>query len=181
MKKKLIIIISIIVLIVIGLAIYLGIKSIYKDKTDIAKDIETINNNYELVKKEIENYNTTRLQVADIINEFYYETINDKYDSNKLLLDNYTLVIDNITKYVKELDSKCNVIYNNSDVNNKCKNYKYNYEIIVNVYMNDINNYNNKLTSYNEYSNNNLKLYETTYNYIDYNNDNKYEEVKVNE
>ena len=33
MKKKLIIIISIIVLIVIGLAIYLGIKSIYKDKT----------------------------------------------------------------------------------------------------------------------------------------------------
>ena len=70
MKKKLIIIISIIVLIVIGLAIYLGIKSIYKDKTDIAKDIETINNNYELVKKEIENYNTTRLQVADIINEF---------------------------------------------------------------------------------------------------------------
>ena len=180
MKKKLIII-GIIIFLAVGLIMYILVNNIYKDKTDIAKDIETINNNYELVKKEIENYNTIRLQVADIINEFYYETIKDNYNNNKLLLDNYTLVVDNITKYVKELDSKCNVIYNNSDVNTKCKNYKYNYEVIVNVYMNDINNYNNKLISYNEYSNNDLELYKTTYNYIDYNNDNKYEEVNANE
>ena len=79
------------------------------------------------------------------------------------------------------LDSKCNIIYSDSNVNNKCKNYKYNYELIVNVYMNDINNYNKKLNSYNDNYDEKLEEYKTKYNYIDYNNDKKYEEVETNE
>ena len=131
--------------------------------------------------KEIENYNSTRLNVASIINDFYYDTISSKYEENKKLLDNYTLIIDNISDYVKVLDSKCNIIYSDSNVNNKCKNYKYNYELIVNVYMNDINNYNKKLNSYNDNYDEKLEEYKTKYNYIDYNNDKKYEEVETNE
>ena len=116
-----------------------------------------------------------------LFNDFYYDTISSKYEENKKLLDNYTLIIDNISDYVKVLDSKCNIIYSDSNVNNKCKNYKYNYELIVNVYMNDINNYNKKLNSYNDNYDEKLEEYKTKYNYIDYNNDKKYEEVETNE
>ena len=180
MKKKLIIIIISIIL-VIGILVLILINNIYKDKTDIAKDIEVINDNYQGMVKEIENYNSTRLNVASIINDLYYDTISSKYEENKKLLDNYTLIIDNISDYVKVLDSKCNIIYGDSNVNNKCKNYKYNYELIVNVYMNDINNYNKKLNSYNDNYDEKLEEYKTKYNYIDYNNDKKYEEVETNE
>ena len=72
MKKKLIIIIISIIL-VIGILVLILINNIYKDKTDIAKDIEVINDNYQGMVKEIENYNSTRLNVASVINDFYYD------------------------------------------------------------------------------------------------------------
>ena len=67
------------------------------------------------------------------------------------------------------------------DVSNICSNYKIDYETIVNVFMNDINNYNNKLNSYNEEQNKSLELFKSRHidDYIDYNNDNKYEQKVV--
>ena len=181
MKKKLIVISICTFLLIVGILIFILINNIYKDKTDIAKDIEVINDNYEGMVKEIENYNSTRLSVADIINNFYYDKISSKYEENKKLLDNYTLIIDNISNYVKVLDSKCNIIYSDSNVNSKCKKYKENYELIVNVYVDDINNYNKKLNSYNDNYEEKIEEYETKYNYINYNNNKKNEEVETNE
>ena len=54
---------------------------------------------------------------------------------------------------------------------------------VVNIYINDVNNFNKKLTLYNEeeLSENKLEQYSSIYKeYIDYNKDNKYEEVDNN-
>lgn len=179
MKKKIIIITSIILLLLV-IGILILINNIYKDKTLLAENIDYINNNYDNMKKEINNYNNVRLEVSDIINNFYFDLIEENYESNKKILDKYTLVIDNITDYTKKLDSKCDIIYSDSNVNKNCKNYKDNYEIIVNVYVNDILAYNDKINSYNIENNKKLSLYETNYNYIDYNLDNNYEEKSDN-
>ena len=101
---------------------------------------------------------------------------------NKIMLNEY---IYNEYKYKYGYKRKDNIHYLNTTDKSILRINNYNIKIETennySIFFNDINNYNKKLTSYNEYSNNNLKLYETTYNYIDYNNDNKYEEVKANE
>lgn len=171
MKKKIILICSILIVIVL---ISLFLINLSKDKKSTTNDIKVINDNYNLIKKEVEKYNSLRNQVSDVINEFYYEEIESIYISNNELLNSYTKIIDNITNYVKILDSKCNKLY--SDVDKICNSYKNDYEIIVNVYLNDINNYNQKLTTYNKDKNRNLELFSSNYNYIDYDNDGKKEE-----
>lgn len=172
--------ITIAMLIVISLITVFIIK-LNEDKKKTEENMILINDSYNSLKNDVENYNSIRESVSKFINDFYYDTIDTKYVDNLKILNNYDSVIGKITGYVKILDDKCNFIYMDKDVSNICSNYKIDYETIVNVFMNDINNYNNKLNSYNEEQNKSLELFKSRHidDYIDYNNDNKYEQKVV--
>ena len=89
--------------------------------------------------------------------------------------------IKNNTKNVKILDKNCkNNIFNDSIINNICNTYKLTYEQIINVYVNDIENFNNLVDTYNNETKLNLKKFTSSNvdKYIDYNKDGKYEDKK---
>lgn len=178
MKKKSIIIVSIVLIIIIVIVtlIMIFINNLNKDKELVEDNMKRITESYDTLKEEVGNYNNLRYDILVFINNFYYDTIEDNYSSNLEILNNYDNVINKITNEIKVLDSKCDVVYPNEEINNICNNYKNDYETIVNVFMNDINNYNNKLSSYNKDNNKNLELFKSNYinDYIDYNKDNIY-------
>lgn len=179
MKKKYIIVISIVLIIItlITTFIIIFINNLNEDKKITEENINIISNSYNNIKKEVENYNDIRNNISVFINNFYYDTIENNYQDNLNKLKEYDEVIKKITNDVKMLDVKCNIVYTNSEINNICNNYKKDYEIIVNIFLNDINNYNNKLNSYNKDNNKELELFKSNYinDYIDYDNDNIYQ------
>ena len=70
---------------------------------------------------------------------------------------------------VSEINSKCNVIYSDISVNKICDSYSILYEKLINLYVMDLNNYNNKISSYNEYKKDDISLFNMIHNeYIDY-------------
>lgn len=178
MKKRMIIVVSIILVIIIFC--YAGLsfmKGLTNDKKVISENMEIIKNSYNNIKKEVEIYNDIRDEVTLFINNFYYDRIENEYLDNVNKLNSYDEVINKITNEVKKLDDKCNITYTNTEVNNICNSYKNDYELIVNVFVNDVNSYNRKLSSYNNDNNGNLELFNSEYikDYIDYNNDSIYE------
>lgn len=179
MKKKSIILIGVIVVIIVIITylIVMFVKNVSNDKKIVEDNTNTINNSYNVIKYQITNYNSLRDKVSSFINDFYYENIEDNYLSNIEALNNYDEIINKITNEVKILDTKCNIVYTDKEVNNICNNYKKDYEIIVNVFVNDINKYNSKLNSYNKDLNKAKELFKSKYinDYIDYNKDNIYE------
>jgi len=183
MKNKKILIaigITVAMLIVISL-VTVFIINLNNDKKKTEENMVLINDSYNNLKNEVENYNNIRNDISEFINNFYYDTIEEKYVDNLKSLNDYDSIIGSITNEVKILDSKCNISYIDDEINNICNNYKKDYETIVNVFMNDITNYNNKLDSYNKDENKKLELFKSRYinNYIDYNNDNNYEQKVV--
>lgn len=179
MKKKTVMKTSIIliVIVVIGILINNFIKSINEDKRITIENIEIIEESYKELKKEVENYNNSRKEIATFINNFYYDTIENSYQSNLELLKKHDNTIGKITEKINILNKKCNIVYNDTQINNICNNYKKDYEVIINVFINDINNYNNKLSSYNKDNNKELELFKSEFatDYIDYNKDKIYE------
>lgn len=179
MKKKTLTIVGIIlfILIIIGIIASNFIKNIKEDKKITKQNIEIIETNYEKLKKEVENYNNSRRKIATFINNFYYDTIENNYQNNLDLLEKHDDIVETITEKINILDKKCNTLYNDPKIDNICNNYKKDYEIIVNVFINDLNNYNNKLITYNKDNNKELLLFksENAIDYIDYNKDKIYE------
>lgn len=174
-KKLLIMMGSLIGLMMIVLIIIL-ISNFNNDKKEMLENEKIISESYERVKEEVINYNKIRKDVSEFINNFYYSTISKEYSNNLDKFKEYDEIVNNITNEIFKIDSRCNQIYQDKDINNICDNYKNDYETIVNVFVNDMNNYNNKLTNYNNNSNSNLDLFKSSYinDYIDYNNDNIY-------
>lgn len=183
-KKKLIISGIIVILIGIISLILVFINNINNDKKITKENINSINESYNNIKEEVVNYNNLRKDITDIINNFYYDTIEKNYLNNLKVLEDYDSVINKIINYIKILDNKCNIIYNDYETDNICNNYKIDYETIVNVFINDINSYNKKLDLYNKDNSKNLELFKSKHidDYIDYNGDNIYlEKEEVNE
>lgn len=179
-SKKLIIIISILVLLIGGISLL--IVNIMKDKKEITKNIEVIKYNYNELSQNVLEYNGIRRELSEKLNNFMYDKfLNDKEEYEEILTK-YNTNINKIDNNIKNIDDRCKNIYNDKDINNICKSYKTNYEKIINIYINDLTNYNNKVTSYNEYKNENNSLFELIHkDYIDYNNDNVYEGRSNNE
>lgn len=174
-KKKIIVIGSII----ISLVVIAIITIIVINKSNTQKRKNNIENAYQNLIKNVERYNNIREDAKLIINEFYYNKIEDEYDNDIKLFNDYSSILEDIKKDINILDNNCK-----NGINDKvCNGYQKLYEKLVNIYISDINNFNNKLTLYNdeEQTNNKLELYKGIYEeYIDYNKDNKYEEVDNN-
>lgn len=171
-KKKVITIGSIVILLVV--IVITVIVIINKNNIKIRKN--NIENAYRNLVEEVNKYNNIRDDIKIIIDEFYYNKINDEYEDDMKLFDDYSDILKNIKKDIEILDDNCQ-----RKINDKiCNGYKIIYERLVNIYINDINNFNKKLELYNaeDLSDKKLELYTNIYrDYIDYNKDNIYEEV----
>lgn len=185
-KKKLIIILIVLVVIVIISYGIISFVSDYKNsKKELEQNINVINNEYDNFKEEIDGFSSIRDDIYEnILDQIYYET----FEKNVLEWNNkfsdYDKIVNDITKYDKLLGEKClNKTYINTIVNQKCEMFIETYEMLINLFITDINLYNEHIEKYNKWkiendSSNGSKTIEKfsskIIEYVDYNNDKKY-------
>lgn len=173
-KIKLIIIIGIILVIIIILSLF--IMNIINDKKETDKNMEIINTNYNELSANVKEYNQIRTDLSGKLNNFIYEKYPEEHNSYIEILNRYNENIKKIDTNINNIDNLCNVIYKDISINKICNSYKDTYEKLINLYISDLNNYNNKIVSYNEYKGTDTSLFELIHkDYIDYNNDKEYE------
>ena len=178
-KKKIIILVGSIVLLVIIIVIGIKISNDNKKKNE---GMKVINDSYKDLANRVIEYNNIREEYLEISKKFYYETFMDKHDEYLNVLDRYDKIIAKVEEDISKIDDKCVIKYNDSNTDRICNNYKELYEKLVNLYVMDLNNYNEIVDGYNEYKNNNVSKYEGKFKeYIDFNNDKKYEGIDNNE
>ena len=138
--------------------------------------MEVINTNYKELQDNVLEYNNIRTEYSSKIKDVYLDSFKDKIEEYNSLLDKYNKVIEKIDKNIDNINNKYNMLYNDININKVCNSYKVSYEKLINLYINDINNYNDKIKEYNEYKKDNIELNKIVHNnYIDYNKDNIYE------
>lgn len=174
-NKKIIMIISIILIL---LVLTILVINIINDKKKSKVNMELIKHNYNELSTTVTEYNQIRTDLSHKLNNFIYEDYLKEHDSYIELLTKYNNNINSIDKNINIINDKCGVIYDDINVNKICDSYKVLYEKLINLYILDLTNYNNKITSYNEYKKDDIELFKIIHSeYIDYNNDNKYEGV----
>ena len=170
--KKSVIYGFIVVVLVIIVIIILGIN---KNKKNVQNNTDIILKNYNLLSNSAKEYNEIREKFTKDTSGIYIDDYIEEQENYEDLLHEYSSVMTDIDKYIKEIDLKCQKKYSNN-ASKICNNYKGTYEKLVNLYINDINSYNDIVNKYNEYKGTNIDLFKSIYdNYIDYNNDNVYE------
>lgn len=170
------------IFIIIGIAllvlavVLIPVISISNERKESRKNMEIIEYNYNELSTNVEEYNEIRTKLSEKLNNFIYENYSNQHEEYTQLLNSYNDNIKKIDNNVNNINDKCNVIYNNLTINKICDSYKIIYEKLVNLYVSDLTNYNNKLTSYNEYKGEEIGLFELVHkDYVDYNEDKMYE------
>lgn len=138
-----------------------------------------IKDNYNELSIVVDEYNQIRTELSSKLNNFIYENNSKEQEEYIELLTKYNN-IKNIDKNIDNINSRCTTIYKDSDVNKICDTYKVLYKKLINLYVSDLTNYNNKIASYNEYKNKEISLFQLIHdNYINYNKDEVYEGVDL--
>lgn len=156
--------------------------SIKLDKAEVSKRMVTVEDTYESYKQQVINLNTTRDAIyEEVFSNLYFETLNLTINDCFKRLQDYEQQLDNIKTLVDTLQSNCeNVYFPEKEVNNKCQTFQSSYEETVNYFINDIKQVNNYIEEYNVYNQENqtgiapIQKYNTTKDYIDFNNDKEY-------
>lgn len=168
-KKKLILGIITIVMIT---AITIFILTIVKDRKEKNSNMESIRNNYNLLTTSINNYNEIRSKYNEMSSVLLIDSYKEKHEEFVSLLEEYNKEMENIDTYITNIKLRCTGIYNDSEINKVCNSYKTVYEKLVNLYISDIDNYNDFITKYNENKNEELELIKKVHDsYIDFDDD----------
>ncbi|MBQ9854413.1 MAG: hypothetical protein IJO57_05225 [Bacilli bacterium] len=175
MKK--VIILFIMLLLVGGVSFF--VINLKKEQKELASNMKQIKDSYELLNGNVSSYNSIRSEISVKLANFFY----DSYKNNKSSYDDifirYNTTISEIDKNIANIDKYCDVLYKDSNVNKICGSYKSLYEKLVNIYVSDLNNYNEKISGYNEYKKDDIPLFTMIHSdYIDYDKDGKFVEVK---
>ena len=172
-KKQVLIAVGAVVLITFIIIIILTTS---KDKKETQNNMASIKNNYELLTKSVSKYNDIRSNYKEKSSVLLMNTYKDKHEEFTKLMEEYNSVITEIDNYIANINLRCNRLYPEIEINNICNGYKLTYEKIVNLYISDVNQYNNFITNYNEYKKEELPLIKLVHSdYIDYNEDKVYE------
>ena len=177
-KKNLIISIMCVILLT---GILILVLVVNKERKENKNNMEFIRKNYNLLTSSINNYNEIRNKYNQLSSVLIMDSYKDKEEEFSELFKDYSKEINNIDNYINNINLRCNGIYNDSEINKVCNSYKLVYEKVINLYVSDIDNYNKFIEEYNEYKKENIELIEKVHDYIDYNNDEKYEGRDVDE
>ncbi len=162
------------------IAVVLFFMGFFKDKENTRKEMIKIQDQYVLFKASIESYNEIREKVyTSIFNDLYYNTMEEKSESNQAVLKEAEKVVEKVEKTSKSLKKAClGVIYPDVSVNTKCSSFAIAYEQVVNSYVSDVEQYNQQIKAYNTWAKkegkNILSPYQTNQKYLDYNQDKTY-------
>ena len=176
-NKKIILIISITLISSLIIILTLFVLNIVNDKKISNKNMQLIKTNYNELSTLVTEYNQIRTKLSEKLNNFIYEEYPKEHNSYIELLNKYNNNIKDIDSKVNNINTKCDVLYSDISINKICDSYKVLYEKLINLYITDINTYNNKIISYNEYKEKNeyeeMELIHKEY--LDYNQDKQYE------
>lgn len=157
----------------------LGLKN---DKEETYKRMDVVSDSFESFSTNVSAFEDMRDELYNsVLSNVYYDSLYNDDAYIKERLSNYENLVDELQKNTTKLDKLCNdVYYPESDINNKCVNYKSIYEQVVNYFVTDINTYNQNIVNYNNYqaslgSGLLLKSYDSSKKFIDYNNDGSYD------
>ena len=177
------ILIAILVILIIAAGVILACK-IMKDKnketTAVTEENKVLTAAVE--EKKVQKFNTTRDDLYNnVFSQLYFETLNQTITNCLQELQNYETQLDKVENSAKKLQKNCeNIYFPSADVNTKCKTYATSYEEIVNYFINDIKQVNDNIEEYNNYNQENktgiapIQKYNTTKDYIDFNQDKEY-------
>ena len=172
-KKNTIIGVIVIIIITIVSIIVLTVRKDLKEKNN---NMEIIRKNYKSLITSIGNYNEIRNEYNEMSSVLIMDKYKDSHEKYVELLNKYNEEVKNINMYIDNINIRCNGLYKDSEINKICNTYKITYEKLVNLYVSDIDNYNEFIEKYNEYKKESLdKIEKIQKDYIDYNNDGKYE------
>lgn len=185
MKKKIIVIvIMIIIVIIIAIGINTFIKNIKEDNKKTTERMNLIKEEYHNLEENIKKYNETRISLTNKLQEIYTDNLTQDYEKIKKIFQEQEQNIKENQKYVKILDNNCKIqVFSEKKVNTICSNYQQYYEQLVNVYWNDLMNFNKIIKNYNTISQIKLEEYISSQvtGYIDYNQDGEYLEKRDEE
>lgn len=189
MKK----VVSIIFLIAGIISLGIGIGIMYKNESDKQKALEALKtsivNDYEDFKVKVEVFSEERTNIYQSLNKITYLTdIKVNYASLIEEYKKYEETLKEIDKVSKDLKVNCfEQEFKEVTVNNKISAFVINYEQAVNYFIQDVNNFNEKVKLYNDWLKQTyptaqvveLEEYVSSYTkYVDVNNDGVFEGVK---
>jgi hypothetical protein len=175
--KKYIIVVLVLILIIAGTITFFVID-LNKDTEATQKVMEEINEYYKKYEENIDDYNLTRDKLITQTSSYYNESFKENYSNILVILNDYDEIMNQTTLNVTIIDNNCaNHIFNNSKTNTICKNYQESYEQMTNIFLTDVENFNNLVETYNKSTTEQLEKYNSNYikDYLDYNKDGKYE------
>ena len=184
MNKKWISVLLIIIVFLIIFGVVKFVVDLNKEKEMTEEVVSIINSSYQELQSNVIEYNKYRSLVGDSLSSYYQDSFGDEYDKIVSEFEGYDKVVSNISNNIDVIKNNCgDKIFADSDVNDICNSYKSSYEEIVNVYVNDINNFNKFVNTYNSETGNDLSNFKSSVidNYIDYNNDGEYRGMEDNE
>lgn len=182
-KKKIVkitlIIISILILL---LLIFFGAQHIYQKSENVKRKhnqkIELINSSYAQFSNLVNDFNLKREELSTYIDtEMYYENFDNIKDNLYNFYLDYDKIVGSINTLSLSLSKSCNIDFVNNDIEKKCSSYQDAYEMIVNIYINDIKMYNEQVKKYNEWKKTeSAKEFKSEYvsDYVDLNKDGVY-------
>ena len=163
--------IGIIVIIVVTIILIL-VLTVSKERKENKNNMEIIRKNYNLLTTSINKYNEIRTKFNEMSSVLLIDSYKNKHEEFVILLDDYNKEMTNIDTFIDNINFRCQRTYNDSEIDKICTSYKNIYEKLVNLYVSDIDNYNNFITEYNKNKNESLETIAKIHDeYIDYNGD----------
>ena len=159
MKKRVLIIVFLVLFIsVISLGVYLFAKNVREDQQLTKEKMKEISAAYNVFNKDIEKFASDRETLYKNLQETYLENLESSYETWNKYMDDYAITIKKIEKDSKTLKKSCFIKFASIEINNKCTNFKANYEAAMNYYIADVKNYNKMVVKeYNDWAKNNGK------------------------
>lgn len=176
MKKKRVLIISVIVLLFIVGVVFVEIKINTKNK-ELNELQVSIGEIMRTIENDIEAYNSNREIISTKLEDYYTDKLEDDYEEFISILKEQESIIINIKDKTEKLGKTCgDRLYPKGDINKICNSYQDYYETVANVFVGDCTDINNIINSYNNATDKGLEVYKAkeVLEYVDYNKDGKY-------
>ena len=180
MNKKNIIIIAVVGTVLVFLGILLivvnQIRNQNQEKENRENNLVTY---YSEFKDKADKFADKRIKYTEkVVENMYYESVNDEYDDWIKELSSYNQLVDDILSSAKSLEKLCvNQVYTKEELKNNCDAYIINYETVMNYFVKDVEEFNSFISNYNNEYDSKVDTYQfdaNKYHYLDINDDGKF-------
>jgi len=161
-----------VILIIVGLILF----SVNRKQKMLIENVDIIKSNYAKFSSNTSDSEKIKEELTDKLTTFSNETYEEEHQEYQRILKEYDANIKYINEIVEDLEERCQYKYDDTITNLLCRGYDILYEESINSYITNVNEYNNKLTMYNDTADKKYNLHTLIYDkYIDYDKDGEYE------